>query len=479
MARYSLLVFELDHGPALSVVSYRLAGEEQGARGARGTVTLAPHSANDYQERPSPRLERLTSSILPVARVHPSRLSKRHWLMVIGPGLLVMLADTDAGSIITAAQSGAQWGYRLLALQILLIPILYVVQELTLRLGLVTGQGHGELIRSRFGKGWAWLSVSTLMVACVGAIVTQLSGMAGVGALFGIPAWAMMIVVIGLILAMVWTGSYRSVERVAIVFGLFELAFILVAWRAGPNLPQLAHQLTEAPLGNSKYLYLVAANLGAVIMPWMIFYQQSAVLDKGLGPDDLKVARMDTAVGAVITQVVMASVLIVTGATLYIHGGRGTLGDVQSIAHALIPFLGDTVGRLVFAAGMTGAAVVATIVVCLTAAWGVGEVAGYKRSLEDHPREAPFFYGVFTVCLIGGGVLVASGVDLVGLSVGVEVMNALLLPIVLGFLYMLGLKALPDPYRLKGWYAWLVGVIVVVTAGFGAYAGISGALGGG
>jgi NRAMP (natural resistance-associated macrophage protein)-like metal ion transporter len=407
------------------------------------------------------------------------RLTSRHWLAVIGPGLLVMLADTDAGSIITAAQSGAQWGYKLLALQFLLIPILYVVQELTLRLGLVTGQGHGELIRDRFGKGWAWLSVSTLMLACVGAIVTQLSGMAGVAALFGIPAWAMMIVVVGLILAMVWTGSYRSIERIAIVFGLFELAFVAVAWRAGPHLPEIAAQLSQAPLRNPKYLYLVAANLGAVIMPWMIFYQQSAVLDKGLGPADLKVSRIDTAVGAVVTQVVMASVLIATGATLYHVGTNASLGDVQSIAHAIIPFLGDTVGRLVFAAGMTGAAVVATIVVCLTAAWGVGEVAGYKRSLENHPREAPWFYGVFSVCLIGGGILVASGVDLVGLSVGVEVMNALLLPIVLGFLYMLGLKALPDEYRLKGWYAWVVGAIVVVSAGFGFYAGITGALAGG
>ncbi len=416
----------------------------------------------------------MSTTVVPVRHPIP-----RHWLAVIGPGLLVMLADTDAGSIITAAQSGAQWGYKLLALQFLLIPILYVVQELTLRLGLVTGQGHGELIRDRFGKGWAWLSVSTLMVACIGAIVTQLSGMAGVAALFGIPAWAMMIVVVGLILAMVWTGSYRSIERIAIVFGLFELAFVLVAWRAGPHLREIAAQLTQAPLRNPKYLYLVAANLGAVIMPWMIFYQQSAVLDKGLGPADLKVSRIDTAVGSVVTQVVMASVLIATGATLYHAGANASLGDVQQIAHAIIPFLGDTVGRLVFAAGMTGAAVVATIVVCLTAAWGVGEVAGYKRSLEHHPREAPWFYGVFSVCLIGGGILVASGVDLVGLSVGVEVMNALLLPIVLGFLYMLGLKALPDEYRLKGWYAWLVGVIVVVSAGFGFYAGITGALAGG
>src|ERR1700686_3434236 len=162
----------------------------------------------------------------PVAKDTTSPIRTRHWLMVVGPGILVMLADTDAGSIITAAQSGAQWGYKLLALQLLLIPILYVVQELTLRLGLVTGKGHGELIRDRFGRGWAWLSVSTLMVACIGAIVTQLSGMAGGGALFGVPAPLMMAVVVGLILVMVWTGSYAQVERVAIVFGLFELAFV-------------------------------------------------------------------------------------------------------------------------------------------------------------------------------------------------------------------------------------------------------------
>jgi NRAMP (natural resistance-associated macrophage protein)-like metal ion transporter len=419
---------------------------------------------------------------VPAAVIAPSfaqAARRRHWMMVVGPGILVMLADTDAGSIITAAQSGAQWGYKLLALQILLIPILFVVQELTLRLGLVTGRGHGELIREQFGKRWAWLSVSTLMVACVGAIVTQLSGMAGVAGLFGIPVPIMMVAVVGLILVMVWTGSYRSIERIAIVFGLFELSFIFVAWRAGPHLGQMARELIQAPLGNSKYLYLVAANLGAVIMPWMIFYQQSAVLDKQLGPQDLKVARIDTAIGAVITQVVMAAVLIATAATIHQANAHASLSDVQQIAHAIIPFLGETTGRIVFAAGMSGAALVATVVVCLTAAWGVGEVAGFKRSLEHRPSEAPWFYGIFSVCLIAGGVLVASGVNLVNLSVAVEVMNALLLPIVLGFLFMLAIKALPDPYRLKGAYAWVVGTIVVVTAGFGVYAGLTGALNGG
>lgn len=389
-----------------------------------------------------------------------------------------MLADTDAGSIITAAQSGAQWGYKLLALQLLLIPVLFIVQELTLRLGLVTGRGHGELIRVTFGRGWAWFSVGTLMLACIGAIVTQLSGLAGIASLFGLPVPAVMAAVVALLLLMIGLGSYHLVERVAIVLGLFELAFVAVAWRAHPSLPEIAAQIRQAPLANPEYLYLVAANLGAVIMPWMIFYQQSAVLDKGLGAADLPVARVDTAVGAVVTQVIMAAVLIAVAATVGRTRPDTPLNDVPDIAHALISFLGDDVGRLVFAAGMAGAALVATIVVCLTAAWGVGEVAGYKRSLEHHPLEAPWFYGIFSVCLVAGGVLVASGVNLVQLSVAVEVMNALLLPVVLGFLYLLALRTLPAPYRLGGIYKWVVGAVVLVTAGFGFYAGIAGALGG-
>ena len=127
--------------------------------------------------------------------------------------------------------------------------------------------------------------------------------------------------------------------------------------------------------------------------------------------------------------------------------------------------------------GLCGAAMVATIVVSLTAAWGVGEVAGFRRSLTDHPLEAPWFYGIFTLCLVCAGILVASGTNLVALSVGVQVLNALLLPIVLGFLFALAVRALPEPYRLKGAYAFVVGGVMAVTAGFGVYAGLSGALG--
>ena len=398
-------------------------------------------------------------------------------LAVAGPGLVVMLADTDAGSVITAAQSGARWGYKLLLLQAILIPILLIVQELTVRLGVVTGRGHGELIRERFGHGWAWFSVSTLALACVGALVTQFSGLAGVSQLFGVPVWLTLTLTTTIIVAMVYTGSYQSVERIAILFGLFELVFLWVAWKSAPDVRQMATQIVAMPLGNSDFLYLAAANIGAVIMPWMVFYQQSAVVDKGLTMEHLKVLRWDTAIGAIVTQLVMAAVLVAVAATIGHTGGAANLNDVPQIANALTPFLGDTIGRVVFAFGISGAALVATVVVCLTAAWGLGEVAGYRRSLSDHPREAPWFYGVFTAVLVMAGLVVGSGMNLVNLSVAVEVMNALLLPIVLGFLFLLARKALPAPYRLSGVYAWVVGVVILVTAGFGLYAGISGAFG--
>ncbi len=392
------------------------------------------------------------------------------FLAIIGPGLVVMLADTDAGSVVTAAQSGAMWGYKLLLLQIVLIPVLYVVQELAVRLGLATGKGHGELIREHFGKGWAWISVGTLVVASVGALVTEFAGIGGVGLLFGIPLWLSVGMAVVFLSVVAWTGSYRSVERIAILVGSFELAFVVVAVWAHPRPSEILAGLVQIPWKNPDYLYLAAANVGAVIMPWMIFYQQSAVVDKGLTIRNLRAARWDTAWGAVITQVIMAAVLMAAAATLGQSNPGESLDTVQQITHALTPFLGETVGVIFFGLGMVGAAMVAAIVVSLATAWGLGEVTGYRHSLEHSPLKAPWFYIIYTIGIVLGGLLVISGVNLVTLSITVQIMNALLLPIVLGFLYVLALKTLPSPYRLQGPYAVLVGLIIFITSGFGVFA---------
>jgi Mn2+/Fe2+ NRAMP family transporter len=394
-------------------------------------------------------------------------------LAVVGPGLVVMLADTDAGSVITAAQSGAQWGYQLLLVQLLLVPVLFFVQELTVRLGIISGKGHGALITEHFGRRWAWLSVGTLLLACIGALLSEMSGLAGVGLMYGIPAWVTVTATVVGLSWMAFSGSYASVERIAILLGAFELVFVLVAWRAHPDGAAVRAGLASMPLGNHDYLFLLSANIGAVIMPWMVFYQQSAVVEKGLGVEDLRAARWDTAIGAVVTQVIMAAVLVVTAATLSRSGAHKELDTVQQIADAITPVLGAQSGKLLFGVGMVGAALVAAIVVTLTAARALGETLGYRHTLEHSPREAPWFYATYTVVLIIAAVIVGSGANLVSLGVGVQVMNALLLPIVLGFLYLLA-RRLPEPYRLGRGYALLVGVVIFVTVGLGLYSGIAG-----
>jgi NRAMP (natural resistance-associated macrophage protein)-like metal ion transporter len=397
----------------------------------------------------------------------------RRFLVVAGPGLVVMLADTDAGSIITAAQSGAQWGYRLLALQFLLVPILYIVQELTVRLGAATGKGHARLILERYGRFWAWFSTGTLIVSCIGALLSEFSGIAGVGALMGVPAPVSLTLVVSVLLAIAFTRSYRSVERIALFVGAFELVFLLVAWLAHPSLSEIATGIVSVPLGDPKYLYLASANIGAVIMPWMVFFQQSSIVEKKLKAADIRAERIDTAIGAVVTQIIMAAVLIATAATLGKSGGGQALDTVQDISAAITPFLGRIGGNLLFGLGIAGAALVATIVVTLAAARTLGEVLGVNHSLDHELSEAPWFYGAYAAALIGGALVVASGVNLVALSVGVQVMNALLLPIVLGFLYLLA-RGLPDPWRLKGWYAWFSGGLIAVTTIFGVFSGLAG-----
>jgi Mn2+/Fe2+ NRAMP family transporter len=399
--------------------------------------------------------------------------SWRRFLAVAGPGIVVMLADTDAGSVITAAQSGAQWGYNLLLLQIVLIPILYVVQELTVRLGAVTGKGHAALIKKHFGVGWAWLSVVTLIVTCLGALLTEFAGLTGVGNLLGVPPAVTLALVVTAMMAMALMHGYATVERIAIAVGAFELVFILVAMLAHPGLAEMASGAASIPFNDPKYLLLVSANIGAVIMPWMVFFQQASIVEKGITVKDLGSAKLDTAIGAVVTQVIMGAVLIATAATLGKQGGDHALDTIEEIVGAITPFLGNFAGKLLFCLGMVGASTVAAIVVTLTAARTLAEVLGAKHKLEDEPREAPWFYGFYAVALIVCAVVVGSGVNLVSLSIGVQVMNALLLPIVLGFLFLLARK-LPAPYRLQGGYAWLVGAIVLVTVVFGVYSGVAG-----
>jgi Mn2+/Fe2+ NRAMP family transporter len=390
---------------------------------------------------------------------------------VWGPGLLVMLADTDAGNVVAAAQSGAQWGYRLLPLLLLLIPMLYLVQELTVRLGIFTGRGHGELIREKFGLGWACLSSIGLAAATIGSLITEFTAVAGIGELYGVARIVTLPIAVLSLLFIVGTGSYRRVERTALVIGLFEVAFFIVAWAAHPSLGAFAREAFDLPVSDAGFLYLVAAIIGATFNPWMIFYQQSATVDKRLEVEDIGHARLDTAVGAILTQCLTGAILIAAAATLHAESNSAGLSSVGEISMALTPLLGSDAGRLVFSVGVLGASLVAAIVSSLALAWGIGEVAGYRRSLEYRPFEATWFYGIYALCVLGSAALVGLAPNLIWLTIAAQVLNAFLLPLVIGLLVALAVKALPEPVRLRGSRLWLIIGFSTVVSGLGLFGG--------
>jgi Mn2+/Fe2+ NRAMP family transporter len=401
------------------------------------------------------------------------RLSWRNLAFAVGPGMVAMLADTDAGSVITLAQSGAQWGYRLLLPNLLLIPFMFMAQELALRLGLGTRQGAAELVLRHFGRFPAVVLLLALTLSCFGALVSEMSGLAGVAQACGVPVPAAMACVVAGLIVIVVTGSYHSVERIALILGSAELAFLFMAWRASPGFAPIVRQAAQLPLHDRSYLYLLAANLGTSIIPWALLYQQSASVDKGLGPQHITSARIETFAGVVLCQTISCALLIAAGSTF----ARGVaLQSVTEIETAFTATLGVSIGRAVFVLGVSGGALVATIVVCLTLAWTLGEVLGVKHSLEHHPRQAPWFYGSMSVMLGAAGVLVALRIDLVDLTIAAGVLNALLLPLVLAFLYRLARVALPGQLRLQGSYGVIVGVGYLIIAVTCLYAGIAGLL---
>ena len=369
-----------------------------------------------------------------------SRSNLQRWflrfLAVAGPGIVVAFADTEAGSITTAATSGAQYGYNLILLQVLLIVPLFVVQEMTVRLGTVTGKGHARLIREHYGLGWAWLSLGTMLVTNVAALVTEFAGISGAAQIFGLPQVPLVIAAAVALALVIFTASYKRAEMFAFALCLIELLFIPAAFVAHPPAHAIVMQglLGHRPLGDRNYTLLIASNIGAVIMPWMIFYQQSATVDKGLRLRDLPFARLDTAIGAVATQLIMCAVIVTTAATLFVK--HIPVSDAAHAALALVPLVGRFAG-VTFGAALIGASMLGAFVVSLATAWAFGEAFGWRCSLNDGLR-AKRFTGLYIACVVvAAAVVLIPNLPLVRITVDVEAFNGFVLPIVLGFLLVL------------------------------------------
>lgn len=407
------------------------------------------------------------TGLLPAPPLARPRAWWLKYLAAAGPGLIVAFADTEAGSVTTAATSGAQYGMKLVLLQLLLIVPLFVVQEMTVRLGTVSGRGHAALIRERYGLGWAWVSLGTMLVTNVAALITEFIGVAGAALIFGLPPAPLVIIAATVLIGIAFSGRYRNAEYFALGLCLLELLFIPAAFAAHPSWMNILHNgiLGSQPLGDRGYLLLVAGNIGAVIMPWMIFYQQSATVDKKLTVEDLPMARLDTAIGAVATQLIMIAIIVTTAATLFVHHQR--VSDAAHAALALVPLTGAHWAGTAFGAGLLGAAMIGALVVTLATSWAFGEAFHWPCSLNANCGEAKRFYGLYAALVIlAAGVVLIPGLPLIQVTINVMAANAFVLPIVLGFLLVMAndKKILGD--RVNSWFgnviAFGVSIVCVV-----------------
>lgn len=393
------------------------------------------------------------------------------FLMIAGPGIIVMVADNDAGGITTYTVTGAQYSFHLIWFLVLLGPVAYYVQEMTVRLGAVTKRGHAEAIFHAFGSFWGWFSLLDLVLVDWLTMITEFIGMTAAMSIFGVPPWVTVVVAWVVMLAMVLQGRYWTWEKIALAFCALNLIYIPAAFMINPPVSQIIHGslIPHLPPGGftNDLFFLIMANIGTTIAPWMIFFQQSAVVDKGMQEKDMKLGKIDTAFGAVLTVVVAAGCVILT-ATLIPGLPINDAATAAKLFMGINKYVGALLAIGLFDAGFLGA-----ICISLASSWAFGEVFGWAHSLNQNVKQAPWFYAYYAFTLVFAGVIVLiPGAPLVLITLFVQVIAVTLLPAALVFLIiLLNDKETMGKYK-NNWFQnmaniGIVALIVIVSTLYG------------
>jgi len=379
-------------------------------------------------------------SRLPGRRLRPrSRATTRLLaaLGFLGPGLIAANAGNDAGGIATYASVGAKYGYDLLWLMVVITVSLIVVQEMAARMGAVTGKGLAELIREQYGVRWSSFSTLSVLVANLGICISEFVGIGAALSLGHVPRYVSVPIAAAVVWLLVVRGSYKTAERVFVLMTIPFFAYPVAAILAHPDWDSVARAAVVPHIEtNRTYLYLLIATAATTITPFMQLYVQSAVVERGIGPEELGAERAEVAAGSVFANLVAGFIIIATGATLFVHGHR-TVENAADAAKALAPFAGRY-AEVLFAVGLLGASLLAAAILPVTAAYVVAETFGFEKGMRHDPRDAPVFVGVVTaLILIGTVVALIPGVPVISLLVAVQVVNGVLLPITLFFVWRL------------------------------------------
>jgi Mn2+/Fe2+ NRAMP family transporter len=368
-------------------------------------------------------------------RVERARTAHRpYWLffLLAGPGILVMLGENDGPSMLSYATTGATYGIGFfLPFIVLTFLMAYVVQEMTVRLGIATKRGHAELIFDRFGPFWGYFSMLDLTIGNMLTLVTEFIAIRAGAAYFGIPAWLAIASGVAVVLVSISMRRYFTWERAVLALAAFNLVFIPAALTAPAHWDQVAHALvTWRPLAggvSTAFVTLVLADVGATITPWMIFFQQSAVVDKGMESKDIAQGRFDTALGAGIAAVV-AIAAVIAAAPLYMHHiNASSLSGGADYATALRPFLGSG-GASLFALGTIEAGLVAAMTISTSSAYALGEVLHARHSLNAQFHDAKAFYiCAIASVVVAAGIVLVPGAPLLAITLAVNVIATLLM----------------------------------------------------
>ncbi len=416
------------------------------------------------------------------ARVTAARggrgLRKRAWLLwlLIGPGILVMLGENDGPSMLSYAATGAKFGVGFfLPFVVLTFGMALVVQEMTVRLGAATHRGHAELIFERFGPFWGWFSMIDLGIGNFLTLITEFIAIrAGLG-FFGVPPWAAVLVALAVLFSALLSHRYWTWERVVLAAAAFNLIFVPVALMAHPHWGAVGHAfLTWKPMPgfNRDTVLIVLSDIGATVTPWMLFFQQSATVDKGLTTKDIRFGRIDTFLGAALAAAAAVGAILAT-APLF---GRISAENFEAaqFAQALVPVIGRF-GAALFALGMVEAGIVASITISTSSAYAFGEVAQRPHSLNLPVNQGKSFYAVLGLCAAAAaGIVLIPGLPLVFVVLVVNVVAVLAMPPALVFLYLLvNDKEIMEGVKSPAWMNMLAAAVVVLLTAAGILYGLS------
>ena len=435
-------------------------------------LDLSDFPSQPYDSQRSLRLNiRGRSVILRRFARSPKGLLK--WLLILGPGLIASSAGNDAGGIATYSAAGAQFGYDLIWVMVIITISLSVVQEMGSRLGAATGRGLLDLIRERFGIGWALLAMGILFVANSGILVSEFLGIGAAAELFGISKWLVVPAVAVLLWYLVIFGSYAWVEKIFLAMTLVFFAYPVAAILAKPDWGEVARG-TFVPVlrADQDYLFLLVGLLGTTITPFMQLFQQSSTVERGVARRHYGPERIDAYVGAIFSNLISITMIIATAATLH-KAGQTQIESAADAAKALEPFVGNA-AKALFGIGLMGASMLAGAVLPLATAYAVSEIFGTPKGVNLDFRRAPIFFGLFTGMIFFGAVIaLIPGLPVIQWLVTVQVLNGALLPVMLVFILRLindeglmgGLKN-TRLYNILGWGTFgLITIAVIVMLG--------------